>query len=881
MGLTRPDFGGAARFARLTYANLGPYRAPIATAFVLVLLALAVATVQAGRFAASVLTGLPGRVELEQMSRMAQATTIFDRAGQPAFSLSKEQRLEVRLDDVSPRVLQAIIAIEDQRFYSHQGYDPVRLVAAAVANVRARRAVQGASTITQQLARQSFLTPDKTLRRKLSEIVLANRIERLFTKREILSLYLNKVYFGDGLYGIEAAARGYFGRKASELTLAQAALLAGLVQSPSAYAPTVNLPRAIARRNVVLQAMVDSGAIDREQSAAARAETVALNDGLRREEPWGRYFKEQVRRDLVARFGLERAYEGGLRVHTTIDAAMQQQAEAAVLETLDQLEARRRKESRRKPGAAGPEEQPLEAALVALDPSTGEVRAMVGGRDFELSRFNRATQARRQPGSAFKPLVYAAALESGYTPASLLDGLNDPVLTPEGEWVPEDEHLESSTMTIRTALRTSSNRAAVRMLQAVGLTRTVDYAERLGLGTVPSVPSLALGSGEVTLLSLASAYVPFANGGESRAPVFITKVEDRDGQVLYDARPSGSRVVSEQTAFLMSTMLADVINSGTAYRARQMGFRLPAAGKTGTTNDYQDAWFVGYTPGLLAGVWVGFDQPRPIVRDGYAGDVAVPLWARFMTEATKGDKPRWYAPPRGLVPVRICRLSGQLATPGCDHVPVLNDEGLYEDRAYAYTEYFARGSEPTASCPLHEQQFVFGGAADLPGGRSVAVSGAPEPYRGEARAEPKEAGRASASTVEEGESNKKGFWGRLLGVFKGDDDERNAAEKAAKEAEKERKKLDEERKKLEEARKKAEEEQRKKLDKERKKAEEEQRKKVEAERKKQAEALKKAEERRKAEEKKKAEEERKKADQERKQAGEERKKPDPGLAPAW
>lgn len=880
MGLTRPDFRRAARFVRRTYANLGPYRAPIATLFVLVLLALAAATVQAGRFAASVLTGLPGRAEFEQMSRMAQATTIFDRSGQPAFSLSKEQRLEVRLDDVSPRVLQAIIAIEDQRFYSHQGYDPVRLVAAAVANVRARRAVQGASTITQQLARQSFLTPDKTLRRKLSEIVLANRIERLFTKREILSLYLNKIYFGDGLYGIEAAARGYFGRRASELTLAQAALLAGLVQSPSAYAPTVNLPRAIARRNVVLQAMLDSGAIDRDRFAAAKAETVAINDGLRREEPWGRYFKEQVRRDLVARFGLERAYEGGLRVHTTIDAAMQQQAEAAVIETLDQLEARRRKESRRKLGAVGPEEQPLEAALVALDPSTGEVRAMVGGRDFELSRFNRATQARRQPGSAFKPLVYAAALESGYTPASLLDGLNDPVLTPEGQWVPEDEHLESSTMTIRTALRTSSNRAAVRMLQAVGLTRTVDYAERLGLGAVPSVPSLALGSGEVTLLALASAYVPFANGGESRAPRFITRVEDRDGRVLYETRPSGSRVVSEQTAFLMSTMLADVINSGTAYRARQMGFRLPAAGKTGTTNDYHDAWFVGYTPGLLAGVWVGFDQPRSIMRDGYAGDVAVPLWARFMTAATKGDKPKWYAPPRGLVPVRICRLSGQLATPGCDHVPVLNDEGLYEDRAYAYTEYFTRGSEPTASCPLHEQQFVFGGTTDLPGGRSVAMSGAPEVGREDARPEPKEGGRGTAPAAGE-ESGKRGFWGRLLGVFKGGDDERKAAEKAAKEAEKERKKLEEDRKKLEEERRKAEEEQRKKLDKERKKAEEAQRKQLEAERKKQDEALKKAAERRKAEEKKKAEQLRKGADEERKLAEQERKKADPGRGPAW
>ena len=775
MAFTRPDIRRIRRGLRRTYDNLGPQRGLISAAFVLVVLLVGAASVQAFRFAAGVLTGLPGRSELQQMTRMAQATTIFDRAGEPAFSLSKEQRIEVRLDDVSPLVLQALIAVEDQRFYRHRGYDPWRLAAAMWANVRARRAAQGASTITQQLARQWFLTPDKTLRRKLREIVLANRIEQLFSKREILELYLNKVYFGDGLYGIEAAARGYFGRRASELTLSQAALLAGLVQSPSAYAPTVNLQRALARRNVVLQAMLDTGAIDRDEHARARAETVALNDGLRREEPWGRYFKEQVRRELVSRFGLEQVYEGGLRVYTTIDPSMQQHAEAAVKETLDLLEARRRKESRRRPDAAGPEEEPLEAALVAIDPATGEVRAMVGGRDFELSRFNRAMQARRQPGSAFKPLVYAAALESGYTPASLLDGLNDPVLTPEGEWVPEDEHLESSTMTIRTALRTSSNRAAVRMLQTVGIGRTVDYAERMGLGTVPSVPSLALGSGEVTLLSLSSSYVPFANGGLARPPLLVTKVEDRDGKVLYEAARLGTRVVSEQTAFLMSTMLADVINGGTAYRARQMGFRLPAAGKTGTTNDYQDAWFVGYTPSLLTGVWVGFDRPRPIVRDGYAGDVAVPLWARFMGAATKDDKPRWYSPPSGLTALRVCRISGQLATPGCDHVPVLNDEGQSEERSYSYTEYFVRGTAPSGYCPLHEQRFAFGEATDLPDGARTVAGGAPAPSawpsgRAEEAGDDRPAEAKATGASEEPKKKKKGFWGRLLGVFKGGDD---------------------------------------------------------------------------------------------------------------
>jgi penicillin-binding protein 1A len=773
MPLKRPDFAAFAAGAKRTYSNLGPYRRGIAAVAALILVLAAAVTVQAGRFACDVFAGLPGRAEMQQMGRMAQATTLFDRNGDPAFSLSKEQRIEVRLDSVSPDVIDALIAVEDQRFYKHQGFDPVRLVAAAWANFREGRRAQGASTITQQLARQAFLTPDKTVRRKLREIVLASRIERLFTKREILELYLNKVYFGDGLYGIEAAARGYFGRHASDLTLAQAALLAGLVQSPSSYAPTVNRERAVARRNVVLQAMFETKVIDRAEFEQARAETVALRYGLRREEPWGLYFKEHVRRELVRRFGLQEVYEGGLRVYTSIDAKLQQQAEGAIQQALQNLEERRRKEHRQRKGAAGPEEEPLEAALVALDPQTGEVRAMVGGRSFEQSRFNRATQARRQPGSAFKPLVYAAALESGYTPATLLDGLNDPVLTPEGEWVPEDEHLESSTMTIRTALRTSSNRAAVRMLQAVGITRAVDYAERMGLGTVPSVPSLALGSGEVTLLSLSAAYVPFANGGLSRTPILIKRVVGRDGKVLLETKPSGERVVSEQTAFLMSNMLADVINGGTAYRARVLGFRLPAAGKTGTTNEYQDAWFIGYTPGLLTGVWVGFDQPRPIMRDGYAGDVAVPLWARFMADATKDDKPSWYKVPRGLTGLRVCRLSGARATAGCDHVPVLNDEGEFEDKSYSYTEYFVRGSEPIGYCPLHDQQFVFGDPTDLPNARVIAGGVAPRTAPPNARrSEPDEPGpgESSSARAEEPKKKKKGFWGRLFGVFKGGDD---------------------------------------------------------------------------------------------------------------
>jgi membrane peptidoglycan carboxypeptidase len=368
MTLNRFHFSGLRSTLLAAYHGLGPYRRAITVVLAVVFVLVTVAGVQATRFAAGVLTGLPDRTDMREMGRMAQATTLFDREGEPAFSLSKEQRIEVRLKDISPHVIKALIAVEDQRFYEHRGFDPVRLIGAAWANVRAGRAAQGASTITQQLARQSFLSPDKTLQRKLREIVVANRIERLFSKDEILELYLNKVYFGDGLYGIEAASRGYFGRPALELTLGQAALLTGLVKSPSTYAPTVNPERALARRNLVLQAMLDAKAIGQDDYTRAKGETLELRDALRREEPWGQYFKEQVRRELVQRFGLEQVYEGGLQVHTTIDAAMQQHAEAAIGETLEELEARRRKEAGRAKGAFGPEEEPLEAALIALDP---------------------------------------------------------------------------------------------------------------------------------------------------------------------------------------------------------------------------------------------------------------------------------------------------------------------------------------------------------------------------------------------------------------------------------------------------------------------------------------------------------------------------------
>ena len=726
-----------------------------------------------------VVSGLPSARDVREIAVMARATTLYDVHGRTAFTVYKEQRIPISLDRVSPHLVQALLAVEDQRFYEHGGLDIVRIAGAFVNNVRNGRTTQGASTLTQQLARQSFLTSQRTYGRKMKEVIVAARIEREFEKREILELYLNKIYFGDGLYGAEAASLGYFGKPAADLTLPEAALLAGLVKSPSTYAPTVDLDRAVARRRVVLQAMHDARVIDQKAYQAALKSPVELNDALRSQEPFGQYFKEEVRKELVQRFGWERVYEGGLKVHTTIDLDLQKAAETEVSRGLQDIEQRQLRRSKNAP--ASPE--PLQAALVAMDPVTGDVRAMVGGRDFKASRFNRVTQAKRQAGSAFKPFVYAAALEQGFSPGTVLTDLDDPVWTPQGDWVPEDGHSDETSMTMRAALKTSSNRAAVRMLQEVGIPAAVTFADRMGVGPVPAVPSLVLGSGEVTLMSITAAFAAFANEGLVPAASLITRVEDRDGQVLFRSQPSTHSALSKSTAFLMSNMLADVINSGTAWSARRVGFTLPAAGKTGTTNDYRDAWFIGYTPKIVTGVWVGYDMPRTIISNGYAAELAVPIWAKFMKTATRNDEPAWFKPPQGLTSATICRLSGALATDSCRNAVEIDASGNVRDRSMVYTEYFVRGTEPRTFCPIHEVyedrswwRILTGGRDERPHvpAQDAVVERRSDERRAENRPAPAEAAQPAGVTggvitqaepqaSPAGEPRRRGFWGRIFG----------------------------------------------------------------------------------------------------------------------
>ena len=650
---------------------------------------------------------------LTNLAPRPQATLVFDRAGRPAFSFFIEQRIDVPLERVSKSMIDAILAIEDRRFFSHHGIDPIRVAAAAWRNVNAGRIVEGGSTITQQLARAAQLSPERTYTRKIREILLAARLEQRYTKAQILEEYLNTVYFGEGYYGVEAAARGYFGKPAQDLALPEAALLAALVRSPSNDAPCVAPKRAAARRNLVLHQMRQQRRISETDLRAALSTSIPgashrPSEGPLASSGTGMYFQEEVRRQLFAMFGADRVLRGGLRVYSTLDPALQQDAEKAVELRIAQIVKGR------------PRARDLQGSLVSMDPETGDVLALVGGRDFRASSFNRATQARRQAGSAFKPIIFAAALERGYAPGTLLRDLDAPIYAasaPGGVWLPSGEH-ERSEYTLRRALKVSSNRAAAQLLQQVGVSTAVYYAHRLGIGSeLPMVPSLALGTGEVTLLELTAAYSAFANRGVVANPRMITRVEDADGKMIWHAAERRTQAISPTTAYLMSSMLSDVVTGGTAAAARSFGFSLPAAGKTGTTDEYADAWFIGYTPRLLTGVWFGLDRPAPIMRGGFGGVVAVPAWAQFMRQATKGAKPEWYQAPPDVEKVAICRLSGSRATDACRHavaeaaVPAALDAlfPVSDQRASSepppepnvYEDLFPVGSIPSETCPLH------------------------------------------------------------------------------------------------------------------------------------------------------------------------------------
>jgi penicillin-binding protein 1A len=515
------------------------------------------------------------------------------------------------VDKLPKHLIQAVIATEDRRFYEHPGIDPIGVARAAWANLAAGRVVQGGSTLTQQLAKNVFLTADRSFERKVQELLLAFWLERHFSKDEILSIYLNRVYFGAGAYGVDAAARKYFGIPATRLGLMESALLAGMLKAPSRYNPAVAPDLAGARTSVVLANMVDAGFIDQKTARAAASQPIAIAGPAGR-GAGARYFADWVY-DSVPDFVGRPASD--LNVETTFDPGLQALAERAVA---DGLAAARRGDG-------------LQAALVALDPSTGAVRALVGGRSYGDSQFNRAVQARRQPGSTFKPLVFLAALEAGW---SASDAIDDAPIRIAG-WAPENiDGKFEGRITLAQALSRSRNAATVRLQEAIGRSRVRALAERLGLsGPLPEGPSLALGTGEASPLEVAGVYAGIANGGRAVFPYAVTAVRDRDGQTLYERSGSGlSSVVSPRAARALVGMLAGAVQNGTGKAAR---LDRPAAGKTGTTQDYRDAWFAGFTADLVTVVWVGRDDGSAM-DSVTGGGLPADIWKRFLMPAHQG-----------------------------------------------------------------------------------------------------------------------------------------------------------------------------------------------------------------------------------------------------
>jgi penicillin-binding protein 1A len=620
--------------------------------------------------------------------------------------LGYERRTVIPLQEMPPYLRQAFIAIEDKRFYQHHGIDYSRVLGATVANLAARKFVQGFSTITMQLARNVFqdrITREKSLVRKLREARVALELEKTYPKDRILELYLNQIDLGSRAFGVETAAQRYFGKSARDLTIPEAALLAALPKAPNRYNPRRYPARAVQRRNLVIELMREQGYLTAAQAEEAEAYPLTLSA----RQDYGDvapYFVEWIRQQLDARFGRD-LYEKGYRIFTTLDLDIQQAAERTLEAQLEAVEGGALGRFPHKTyaqymaanGGNETEEQNatpyLQGAMVAMD-TTGAVRAMVGGRDFDDSKFNRATQAERQAGSTFKLFVYSAAIRGGHSPEETLPDSAISLPMSDGTiWEPHNFEEEESqgVITLRRALALSINLVAIRLGMELGADAVVDEARRYGISTqVPAVPSMFIGSASVIPLEMVSAYTAPATLGVRASPFAVVRVEDADGKVLWQPQPRRERVMSTDQAFVLNDMLRDVLRFGTGAGAvRRSGFDLPAAGKSGTTNDYTDVWFVGYTQELVAGFWMGFDNPQTIKSNAQGGTLVAPAWASFMKEVYERRPPSGdWVRPTGMVQREIDVTSGKLATPYCPP-------------AVRRWEVFAPNAVPTEFCPLH------------------------------------------------------------------------------------------------------------------------------------------------------------------------------------
>jgi penicillin-binding protein 1A len=656
-----------------------------------------------------------------------QTSKLYAADGRFIAELGLERRTVVPIADVPKVVTDAFLLTEDKRFYSHSGIDLVRVVGSVFTNLRSLGFAQGFSTITMQLARNIFperLSREKSIIRKLKEMRVALEIEARFSKDRILELYLNQINLGSGAYGVETAAQRYFGKRVTDLNIAEAATLAAIPKAPGRYNPRRSPDRSIQRRNTVIELMRRGGAISDAEASLAKAYPLKL---AQRSESGdvAPYFVEWVRLELEKKFG-QALYERGLRVTTSLDIDMQSAAERAVEAQLRVIESGKLGKFPHQTyeqylvkdtdGASSGTNAPyLQGAFVALDPRTGAVRAMVGGRDYGDSKFNRATQALRQPGSTFKPIVYAAAVRNGRGPSYPVD--DSPIEIPQEDgtiWAPQnfDEKFLGG-ISLRRALFMSRNLAAIRTGQEVGVGEVRKMAKAVGLSTpIPPYPSMYIGSADVYPLEMINAYSAFANLGRRTVPHGVLKVESSDGKVVWDPSYEREDALSTEEAWLMVDMMQDVIRRGTASKAVQgAGFNVPAGGKTGTTNDGADVWFIGYTADLVAGVWMGFDKPTPIKEKAAGGDLAAPAWTTFMKEvySRKPSPPDWPR-PSGIIVRELDAESGRLPGPECAG-------------GRTYSEYFIVGREPTSLCgPRAPTDSAAAPAAESPTTQAQGVS---------------------------------------------------------------------------------------------------------------------------------------------------------------
>lgn len=647
-------------------------------------------------------TELPSFEQLHNIEPSLK-TKVYDRNGILLKEFYSENRVLTPFKDLPPYLVNMLIASEDREFYNHWGINMRRIFIVAVKNVVHWRITAGASTITQQLSRMLFLTRKQTLTRKIKEALTAIKLERTYSKDEIINMYFNQYYFGRGAYGIAAAAHTYFSKDVSELNLNDCALLIGLLKGPNINSPFKNPKKSLQARNRVLFSYYRNGNITKEVFDSLKNEPLSVNPPV---EKIGiaPYFTETIRQYLLKNYGEHALYSEGLKVFTSLDVGLQKDAENALYPQIDSLRARiaRRYSINNKTytqfmpdtvnqyGDSIRMYKPVQGAFIAIDNHNGDVLAMIGGRSFKKSEYNRAIQSHLQPGSCFKPFIYTAAIDNGYKTTDIIDD-NPIVLDIPGakQWRPHNfDNKFKGPITIRDGLRLSRNLVAIRLILKISPQQAIFYARKMGITTpLPNVPALALGSANVKLIEMVSAFSVFPNQGIHIPYRMIHKIVNRYGRVLEDDTPiKKEEVLSAQTAYIMTSMMQSVVNNGTGRRARWMGFTRPAGGKTGTSNNFCDNWFIGYTPQITAGTWVGFDEKISLGRNQDGAKNGVPIWTRFMIAAHDSLPVEDFKEPEGIVHAVVCVESGELATDRCPHVR---------------DEVFIKGTEPTTPCHLH------------------------------------------------------------------------------------------------------------------------------------------------------------------------------------